>query len=1078
MQQDPEEQWNRLTDRPAVAKALRKRLESFFDRHADPKYDMFHGGTSQAVVFHPIEPKREAPPSAEPPAAPQGYVPAKLQVPDGFRVQLAAAPPLVQHPMMATFDDRGRLFVAESAGLNLRNDALEEQLPNSVLLLEDTDQDGRFDKRTVFADKMTLPMGAAWHDGSLYVASPPNIWRLQDTDDDGVADVREALVSGFGYNGNAASIHGCFVSPNGRIYWCDGRHGHTFKDGDGNVTSQKAGSYIFSCRPDGGDVRAHCGGGMDNPVEVDFTQTGDVFGTVNILKASPREDCLVHWLFGGTYPHSQRVLGEFKRTGPLLEPVLSFGHVAVSGQMRYRSGVLDREFANDIFVTIFNTGEVVRCSWEEEGSTFRSQMHPFLKALSPDFHPTDVVEDADGGLLVVDTGGWFRIGCPTSQIAKPEVAGGIYRITREGVTNAPDPWGNTLNWDNEPSANLVRRLYDPRFKVRERAIAACANVGEEAVNALKGTIDRQPYPDGRLNALWALSRIDSPRSQAVVRDALSNRYSAMRKVACQILADRPDAEALPGLLQCLQDDSPHIRRVAAKAIGQLRNAKAVPELLKSLEFCVDRAGEHAIIYALLQIDAAAETQAGLASSVAAIRRGALIALDQMESGSISVDSIAASLSDDDATVREVALQIMQSNPRFGELVLPTLKAWSSRERDITQLAAAFMTDPTVAQWGAQQLASATASPNLKRQLLEAIGLSEPVKSEPLASALIQSLELADKEDLSVAIRAAGNVDDSRLAAALLKLSQDESLARSSRLQAIAAMTRTRRTLDENAFALLRDTLQDETAGADVGQAVSVLSRSSLTAPQLISLSKQMRRLGSMALGELLVAYTRDRTPDVGFALVEGLNKADNAPLLSESQLTVAIGGHIPEVRSKAEPLLTRIRERVEATTRLMARWKQKLSDGDAVAGREIFYGKQAQCANCHQAEASPPKDWLTTHTSEGFTPIGPDLRGIGKIRSEHDLLEAILFPSASFAREYEPYTVLTQSGQLINGLLLQSSSADSVAIQPATGKPMEIPKSEIEIMKPGTVSIMPQGLHETLTDQQMADLIAFLRSRK
>src|SRR5690606_11507411 len=111
--------------------------------------------------------------------------------------------------------------------------------------------------------QMTFPQGALWHGGSLYVASPPHIWKLTDTNDDGVADVREAIVGKFGYTGNAADIHGCFLGPDGRIYWCDGRHGHEFIDAEGNVASRGKAARIFSCREDGSDVRVHCGGGMD-----------------------------------------------------------------------------------------------------------------------------------------------------------------------------------------------------------------------------------------------------------------------------------------------------------------------------------------------------------------------------------------------------------------------------------------------------------------------------------------------------------------------------------------------------------------------------------------------------------------------------------------------------------------------------------------------------------------------------------------------------------------------------------------------------------------------------------------------
>ncbi|HSG71780.1 MAG TPA: hypothetical protein VLA12_15270, partial [Planctomycetaceae bacterium] len=155
------------------------------------------------------------------------------QVPEGFEIQVVAATPLVQHPMMAGFDERGRLFIAESAGENLGAADLLKAPPNFIRMLEDIDGDGVFDKSTIFADKLTLPMGALWYRDSLYVASPPYIWRLRDTDDDGVADERTILVDSFGFSGNAASIHGCFLSPGGRIFWCDGRHGHEHFDENG-----------------------------------------------------------------------------------------------------------------------------------------------------------------------------------------------------------------------------------------------------------------------------------------------------------------------------------------------------------------------------------------------------------------------------------------------------------------------------------------------------------------------------------------------------------------------------------------------------------------------------------------------------------------------------------------------------------------------------------------------------------------------------------------------------------------------------------------------------------------------------
>ncbi len=136
-----------------------------------------------------------------------------FKVPEGFTIERVAGPPLVDRPITAAFDDGGRLYVSDSSG---SNDNVKKQLaekPHRIVRLEDTNDDGTFDKRVVFADKMMFPEGTMWYGGSLYVAAPPSIWKLTDTDGDGVADQRVEWFAGKTLTGCANDLHGPYLGP-------------------------------------------------------------------------------------------------------------------------------------------------------------------------------------------------------------------------------------------------------------------------------------------------------------------------------------------------------------------------------------------------------------------------------------------------------------------------------------------------------------------------------------------------------------------------------------------------------------------------------------------------------------------------------------------------------------------------------------------------------------------------------------------------------------------------------------------------------------------------------------------------
>jgi putative heme-binding domain-containing protein len=141
-----------------------------------------------------------------------------------------------------------------------------------------------------------------------------------------------------------------------------------------------------------------------------------------------------------------------------------------------------------------------------------------------------------------------------------------------------------------------------------------------------------------------------------------------------------------------------------------------------------------------------------------------------------------------------------------------------------------------------------------------------------------------------------------------------------------------------------------------------------------------------------------------------------------------------------------------------------LKGGDIRRGQAIFNNQKTACSSCHAI------GYLGGN-------IGPDLTRIGQVRTERDLLEAIIYPSASFVRSYEPMVVVSKSGEVSSGVLRKDSPEELVL---ATGPNAEIRinRSEVAEMRPGTVSVMPAGLDEQLSRQELADLVAFLRATR
>jgi putative membrane-bound dehydrogenase-like protein len=1003
-------------------------------------------------------------PESKPDEKPAESPPRALKVPDGFVVERVAGPPLIEHPMNGCFDERGRLFLTEAAGKNLNGDELLKQLPNSIKVLEPANADGRFDKAAVFADQMTFPSGVLWHAGALFSTAYPALWRLEE------GGRRTEVVGKFGSIGNAADLHGPQLGPDGLLYFCDGRNGHDIKQPDGYALKGRA-AGVYRCRLDGSRMERVCTGGMDNPVEVAFTPAGEPLVCVNLVLNSPRHDAILLAADGAAYPYNDSVYSEFQRTGDLMPLTGDLGWVAVSSLIRYRGDAFGDAFRDCFFTAQFNPHRIQRHVVERAGAGFKVNTENFVTCDDAYFHPTGLVEDADGSLLVIDTGGWFRNGCPQSQIAKPHIMGGVYRIHKKDAPKRDDPRGLRLAWDKAAAADLVKRLDDPRFAVADRAVAEAAHRGDAAPLLAERLADRDRPRDGRLNALWALTRLDSADARQAVRGALADADVDVRIAAAHAASLNRDAEAVPALIKMTADADLAARRQAATALGRLRKAEAVPALLAALhDGGGDRWLEHSLIYGLIQIADRNATRCGLADASTAVQRGAMIALDQMGDGLTREEVVPLLASTDPATAR-AALGVLTSRPAWAKETLGLLERWlaedapSDARRDLIRgVVAAFAGEPDVEDLVARALRREKTSSGLRLLLLEAMART-PLDSLPATWAAEVRWQL-DSDDERVVRQAVACLRSARVAdfaPALLKLAQEEKRPKDLRVAALAAAAPHLKKAESWSFQFLCGCLADDQPLLRLS-AADALGQSPLDRAQLKYLAGRLAEAGPLEAPRLVAAFEQSNDASVGRALTAALEKSPGSAGLSPGALRAAVRNYPEEVKAAADALLKKLDADAATQKDHLTDLQSLLDGGDADKGRLVFFNGRTACAACHTVNGHGGR-------------VGPELSKIGGIRAPADLLESVVYPSATIVRGYETYVVETKQGQIIKGLLSEET-ADAVVLKTAERAEVRVPRAAIDAISQSKLSIMPQGLEGQMTRDEMRDLIAFLRSLK
>jgi putative membrane-bound dehydrogenase-like protein len=1048
-------------------------------RNLPPKFALI---TTACLVFALAAPFCTFAAVQEAPARPQP------QVPPGFTIERVAGSPLVERPIVASFDDQGRLYVAESSGTNADVETQLAELPHRVVRLDDEDGDGVFDRRTVYADKLMFPEGVCYLDGSVYVATPPSIWKLTDTDGDGVADERVEWHDGKTLTGCANDLHGPYRGPDGWLYWCKGAFAEQTHEVNGQPWKTRA-AHIFRAQPSGAGFEPVLTGGMDNPVDVTFMPNGERILSATYLIGDGRRDGMVHAIYGGVYGKPHGVLDGHPRTGDLMPALVMTRATAPSGIERYDSSAFGPEYRDNIFLCHFNTRTVSRHILSQQGSTYASVDEPFVTCDDVDFHPTDVIVDADGSLIVIDTGGWYKLCCPTSQLWKPDILGGIYRVRREGAPQSNDPRGLQLAWRDLSPSDLWNLLSDSRLAVRDRAASELNRRRddddlEQFVAALltKPPDDAAVWPTepvARLARVWALARIASPDALNLVRQRLQDSDPIVRHASLHTLSLCRDKQATAALLRILATDEPHNQRVAAEALGRIGSRDAVPQLLIAAERTTDdRILRHSICFALLEIGDLPATRAGLASVNPTVVAVALFAVEQMPAAALTSDEIIPLLDSPDATVRDAARWVVNRHDAWGDSLadwfqqhLQALDAAAAEQgqqiHDFVQLLAAFSTNARVQQLLAEVASDASQSAPSRRAAIAA--MSQAAGAELPASWANSLLAVLQQGD-SALIDAALAAIDNRAVADELRQPLDDALAglfasqqpQEIKIRALAARSAGHDATDAMFTVLVAAVGQDVDAKIR-SRAADAISELQATPQQLERLCTAIKTAGPLEIDRLAAPFLTCEDAELTAHFLAALEASDALSALRWAPLRESLGARSPELNARLDALEARVNIDAAAQREQIDQLIPQIAQGDVRRGHAVFNSNKAACTTCHRMGLYG-----------GL--VGPDLSAIGALRTERDLLESILFPSLSFVRSYEPVSIVTTAGQAVSGVIRDENDAHIVLATNADSE-ATIERDDIESIEPNNVSVMPAGLDKVLTTQDLADLVAFLKSR-
>lgn len=1057
---------------------------------------------------------------------------------EGLEGHTWVAFPFVENPGSFGFDQQGRLYVAEAnrfwqgvpdlRGANeyIRDDfkavtvedrlKLYEKFSTSIppewytktadrlIRLEDKDGNGAADHRTLFSDRFKEPLDGIGFsvladDGSVYFTCIPNVWKLTDTDGDGVADEEEAISTGYGVRISfiGHDLHGITRGPDGMLYFSVGDRGYHVTDKYGEVHEGSGRGAIFRCESDGSGLEVYCEG-LRNPQELafdndgnlfTFDNTGDIGDLARMVYALEGTDSgwdmshqtphhyVTHLDWGDFHPEKsmwvkERMYDLYNEEQPQwVYPPASHVARGPSG-VTYLTGESLPEDLRDKFLLSNYRGPSENCTIltvdvRPKGAGYVAVAE---EVIFKGVGASDVELGFDGAIYLCDFGGGWSVNENGSiQVAKSKdpahvAAGEAVAALFKGGFNDRD------------STELLGLLSHADRRVRQAAQFALVEQKEVAI--LKDTASKGETLYPRLHSIWGLGQLGRREVNvaSVLISLLSDTEDEVRANAARVLGDLRAPAAEDALTKLLAEDSSlRVRSLAAVALSRIgeRGDQKITSALFSAAVGNDSENpdivlRHAILTGLGRI---ATVDAAAAKADSDSREERLLALLALRR--LGAPMASEFLNDADPIIAREAVRAIYDTKAIDTDAGAILAALGEKTEALPEsvqrrvIAANYRRGTPK---NARELVTLAGNANLEHSARKAalIGLKSwenSIDTDPVHGTyrpILTSTESRDKEALAEAIgedlkNFLTGPHDSELITLAMELATETGVELDP--ATLIAQVRNKELNPELRVAILDSLVQSKADGVSAlvtelwddrefqVRAAAIEHGFALNAAGVTDKAKVALNEDRLEAARAALTGLAAEDPDFAGELWKNRKTALRKGLWLDAYLILSESGH-----AKAAAY---------AGSDPNAVFALSLEGGDPQNGKIVFQN-QGACLQCHKVG----KDGGVQ---------GPDLTAVAKRLSRDKILESIYNPGAEISPGYGMTSVTLNSGDSIVGRL-SNEADDHLLVVGLDNKPMRVERSNVKEIAP-PVSAMPP-VAAALPPRDLRDLVAYLAAQK